>query len=208
MVCMANAKQGNGLLRNLIGIYCGTASPDQPIERPQWLWLSADGKQRGIESGLVVDLGPGDVLEFNVFDVDHAVDCNGLVKIDPFSILVQGTLSPRELQEFLFASNCLDGSGCFGAHEGMYVEAGSRAAAQSIVRTRGGEVIGLTLSYSQCAGESKRRVEGPVLDPRFMELIEVEPEVLEDVERLLLVRMGSTTPPMPLSRDPILAVLM
>lgn len=208
MICMANAKLGNGMLRSLIGIhYQGSLLP-QRQRRPQWMWLSTDGKRRGIESGLVVDLGPGDVLEFEVLDRDQEENCSGLVRVDPFSILIQGTLSPKELSMYLLANNCLgmEEGGIVG--EGLYVEEGRCADAMSVVKTREGRVTGLQLSYWQCVQDGSKRAEGPVWDPRFMELIEVMPEVLQDVDTLLLVRMGTPAPRMLPPLDPILAVLL
>lgn len=206
MICMANAKHGNGMLRSLIGLYYRDGLAE--IDQPRWIWASVDGKRRGIESGLVADLGPGDVLEFDVLDLDREEACGGLVRIDPFSIKVQGTLSPKELSRFLVVNGCFERREDPLGSYGLYVEQGKEADALSLELDREGRVTALQLGYSQSRGDGKRRVEGPVWDPRFMELMEVVPEALKDVESLLLVRLGSSGPPMPSLPDPILAVLI
>ena len=80
MVCLANADVERG--RALVGVLLENGLPVVDAHGPRWMRLTVDSGRDTIPKGLVIDILPRDVLEFDVLAEDRD-DCRGIVQMDP-----------------------------------------------------------------------------------------------------------------------------
>lgn len=100
MVCLANSTVARG--RIIVGVLMAEGVPMVDEDGPRWLQLVVDSHRLEIPTGLVVDILPRDIVEFEALGMDGTEHCRGKILYDPYSLRFVG-----EMPECLVASYCL-----------------------------------------------------------------------------------------------------
>lgn len=175
MVCLANSKTERG--RILVGVLLENGIPVMDADGPRWMRLALDPKRQTIPAGLVVDVLPRDMIEFEAVQVHDRADCKGVVVFDPYSLRFLGMMP-----EDLISSHCSVGSLVVSSKEtrrkpfdGLQM---LRAEDCSIVvgeELPGAKGVAVSLHF-HIDGKLFRF---PIEDPWFLDVVQVEPEILQ-----------------------------
>jgi hypothetical protein len=175
MVCLANSTVEKG--RVLVGILIKDGIPLVDSLGPRWIRLAVGPKQPTIPAGMVIDIVPRDILEFEAVMLDDLRDCKGTVVFDPYSVRFLGVMD-----EVMIANYCAHKStdrmnvpGNAADFEG-FVFINARSCAIEVGDEHpGNKEVDLDLKFEFAGVAYKFRID----DPWFLDVVQIDPEILD-----------------------------
>lgn len=174
MVCLANSKVEKG--RVLVGILLQDGIPLVDSMGPRWIRLALEPKRPSIPVGLVIDIVPRDILEFEAVAVQDIRDCKGTVVFDPYSVRFIGVMD-----EALIANYCAQKQtdrtqvlGNLGDVEGFVFLDASSCTIEVSEEHPVQKQVDLDLKFEYRGVPYRFRID----DPWFLDVVQIDPEVL------------------------------
>lgn len=187
MVCLANSTVEGG--RVLVGILLQDGIPLVDSMGPRWIRLVMAPKRPTIPAGLVVDIVPRDILEFEALSAQDFHDCKGTVVFDPYSLRFRGVMDESLIVNYCAkrSSSLRDVAGNVASFEGfMLLDAQSCSIEVGKEHPRS-KRVDLELKF-QFGGIGYRfRID----DPWFLEVVQADPEILDRKPQHHIVLQGS-----------------
>jgi hypothetical protein len=173
MVCLANSNKNGGRL--LVGILVQDGIPMVDATGPRWIRLAMELKRPYIPAGLVVDIVPRDILEFEATSAQDLRDCRGTVIFDPYSLRFLGIMDESLIANYCISriTNLVDGSG--SASEGPLLLKTQACRIEVGEEEPGKRQVDVSLKFEFGGFTHEFKLD----DPWLLEVIKVDPEILE-----------------------------